>query len=78
MYILPGWFGHFSWYDDNDYAYAVVEFTITQDSPMTVPFISTDLCRQPGYVEFVEYSNATPYGMTVVVKNTRPSVNTSA
>jgi len=66
MFIRSGWQGQ--WSPDGDNTYAVVEFTVTEDSPESLPpapdnYVWLDI------IELVEYSGITPYGMTLLIEN---------
>ena len=64
MFIRSGWQGQWS---DGDNTYAVVEFTVTEDSPESLP-PEPDNYVWPDIIE-VGYSEITPYGMTLLIEN---------
>ena len=63
MYIRGGSLGEWS----KDTVYALVEFYITADSPISLPPQSDE--EPPHFIDLVEYGNVTPGGMMVVIEN---------
>ncbi|MCL2377521.1 MAG: hypothetical protein FWC77_00185 [Defluviitaleaceae bacterium] len=66
MFIRDGWLGE--WSPDGKDVYAVVKFTITEDCPHNLPS-EEEIHEFPDIINIIEYSNITPYGMTIVIEN---------
>jgi len=68
MFIRSGWLGE--WSDrarDHDNVYAIVEFFITENCPVNLPPPPQDEWR--AHIAFIQHSNVTPHGMTILVEN---------
>ena len=69
MFIRDGWLG--GWSPDQEPVYALVEFFITEDTPVYLP-PQADISYWPSVINLVEYSNVTSAGMTIVIDNISP------
>ena len=65
LFIKDGWLG--DWNPDQDRVYAVVEFVITEDTPVHLP--AAPVMEWPDPIAVMEYTNITPRGMTIVIEN---------
>ncbi|MCL2421241.1 MAG: hypothetical protein FWD03_05225 [Defluviitaleaceae bacterium] len=68
MFIRDGWLG--DWDPDQDPVYALVEFTISEDSPAYLPPQPDK--PWPDSIYLVAYDSITPNGMRIVVENISP------
>jgi len=65
MFIRDGWLG--VWDRNQETVYAVVEFVITEDSPLRLPGQEPEQWLEP--ISVVEISNITPTGLWMVIDN---------
>ncbi|MDR2600646.1 MAG: hypothetical protein LBC73_10290 [Oscillospiraceae bacterium] len=68
MFIREGWLG--DWNPNRDIVYALVEFVITDESPINLPPQSNEIT--PNVIELISFDDVTPNGMTIKIENISP------